>query len=171
MNVKIIRGKILLVMTVLSVWHEWNKSASWNKVNTVRYMIAICLDLPVLGRVDIVIGVLFAMFCSKWCTMLAKFVGINQVKVVAFMTFMTFMSKQTNESKSFLKRPNCLSVRVPLRCFEEAFSFLHVWRPTFLNTAREVVHRPKNGQICFWYLENSQKLKRAVYNAGNKCSE
>ena len=140
MNVKIIRGKILLVMTFLSVWHEWNKSASWNKVNTVRYVIAICLDLPVLGRVDIVIGVLFAMFCSKWCTMLAKFVGINQEKVVAFMTFMS--KRKQMSRKVFLK--DCLSVRVPLRCFEEAFSFLHVWRPTFLNTAREVVHRPKN---------------------------
>ena len=101
MNVKIIRGKILLVMTFLSVLHEWNKSASWNKVNTVHYVLAICLDLPVLGRVDTVIGVLFAMFCSKWCTMLAKFVGINQVKVVAFMTFMS--KRKQMSRKVFLK--------------------------------------------------------------------
>ena len=77
----------------------------------MRYVIAICLDLPVLGRVDIVIGVLFAMFCSKWYTMLAKFVGINQVKVVAFMTFMSnrkqmsrkvFLQDQTVYQSEFL---------------------------------------------------------------------
>ena len=168
MNVKIIRGKILL--TFLSVWHEWNKSASRNKVNTVRYVIAICLDLPVLGRVDIVIGVLFAMFCSKWCTMLAKFVGINQVKVVAFMTFMS--KRKQMSRKVFLKDQTVYQSEFLWGALRKLLSaFLHVWRPTFLNTAREVVHRPKNGQICFWYLENSQKLKRAVYNAGNKCSE
>ena len=154
-------------MTVLSVWHEWNKSASWNKVNTVRYVIAICLDLPVLGRVDIVIGVLFAMFCSKWCTMLAKFVGINQVKVVAFMTF---MSKQKQMSrKVFLKDQTV---------YESEFLWGALRKLSLFSTCEDrlfsipqVVHRPKNGQICFWYLENSQKLKRAVYNAGNKCSE
>ena len=84
MNVKIIREKILLVKTFLSVWHERNTFTSWNKLDTMRSVIAICLDLPVLGRVDMVIGVLFSRFYPKWCTILAKLVRINQIMTVAF---------------------------------------------------------------------------------------
>ena len=169
MNVKIIRGKILLVMTFLSVWHEWNKSASWNKVNTVRYVIAICLDLPVLGRVDIVIGVLFAMFCSKWYTMLAKFVGINQVKVVAFMTFMS--NRKQMSRKVFLQDQTVYQSEFLWGALRKLSLFSTCEDRLFSIPQERWYIDQKIGRICFWYLENSQKLKRAVYNAGSKCSE
>ena len=128
MNVKIIRGKILLVMTFLSVWHERNTFTSWNKLNTMRSVIAICLDLPVLGRVDMVIGVLFSRFYPKWCTILAKLVGINQIMTVAFYDL--YEPAEINESKIFIERtvyqPEVLWG--PLR---KAFSFPHLWRSKF----------------------------------------
>ena len=170
MNVKIIRGKILLVKTFLSVWHERNTFTSWNKLNTMRSVIAICLDLPVLGRVDMVIGVLFSRFYPKWCTILAKLVGINQVMTVAFYDL--YEPAEINESKIFIERtvyqPEVLWG--PLR---KAFSFPHLWRSTFLNTAREVVHRPKNDQVSFpELLLISRKFTKTETNCGgNQCPE
>ena len=65
----------------------------------MRSVIAICLDLPVLGRV---IGVLFSRFYPKWCTILAKLVGINQIMTVAFYDL--YEPAEINESKIFIER-------------------------------------------------------------------
>ena len=66
----------------------------------MRSVIAICLDLPVLGRVEI--GVLFSRFYPKWCTILAKLVGINQIMTVAFYDL--YEPAEINESKIFIER-------------------------------------------------------------------
>ena len=68
----------------------------------MRSVIAICLDLPVLGRVNMVTGVLFSRFYPKWCTILAKLVGINQIMTVAFYDL--YEPAEINESKIFIER-------------------------------------------------------------------